>query len=108
MLRRRLTRERAAAVRTAHGQCADGELLNLRGGRAMSHLQKLLNRLATVDALASDVSEIHALKGEDDFSECLSPIQVSGRFSDLRHRKCLIDYRSVFPLCGQSYHLIGV
>src|SRR5262249_41180007 len=77
--------------------------------RTMSHLQKLLNRLATVDAPApKTVSEIHVLKGKDDLSECLSRIQVSCRFSDLRHRKCLIHYRSVFPLCGQSYHLIGV
>ena len=50
----------------------------------------------------------HVLKGKDDLSNRLSLIQVSGRFSNLRHGKCLVHYYPVLLLSGQSYHFIDV
>src|SRR5262245_28450182 len=54
------------------------------------------------------LNDPHVLKGEDDLSYRLSLIQVSGCFSNLRHRKCLVHYCPVLLLGGQSYHFIDV
>src|SRR5262245_1979540 len=54
------------------------------------------------------LNNTHVLKGKDDLSDRLSLIQVSGCFSNLRHRKCLVHYCPVLLLGGQSYHFIDV
>jgi hypothetical protein len=42
----------------------------------------------------------HVLEGKDDLSERLSLIQISGRFSNLRHGKRFVHYRPVLLLSG--------